>query len=317
MTDIMVGAPFHLVEESAVDVLGAAKSFTIAAHDPPWSSISSRVPSPERLVSAWDMELSRLEEMASKGVPGSVIVGFGGGTALDTAKFLSWKSGKTLIQIPTITSVDAGFTDAIGVRVDGKVRYIAKLAPQRVVLDLAIIGAAPKRLNRAGVGDVAGFEAGAAGLEDAAPHDVEAAGRVGVGGDHELHAGPLRGGGVAVVEVEPPGVGVDLQEGAGAGRRGDHRLDIHVVGRSAVDQPARRVADHAHERIFDRLDDAGRDPVAGLVLTIVEAGHHPIGMLQNVVGQVEPPLLQHVHLDALEHHDGRRAVFGERVVEPV
>lgn len=154
MTDIIVGAPFHLVEESAVDVLGAVKSFTIAAHDPPWSSISSRVPSPERLVSAWDMELSRLEEMASKGVPGSVIVGFGGGTALDTAKFLSWKSGKTLIQIPTITSVDAGFTDAIGVRVDGKVRYIAKLAPQRVVLDLAIVGAAPKRLNRAGVGDV-------------------------------------------------------------------------------------------------------------------------------------------------------------------
>ena len=109
--------------------------------------------------------------------------------------------------------------------------------------------------ERAGVGDVAGCEAGAAGLEDAAPHDVEAAGRMGVGGDHELHARPLRGGGVAVVEVEPPGVGVDFEEGACAGRGFDHRLDIHVVGRTAVDEPTRGVSDHAHEGVFDRFDD--------------------------------------------------------------
>ncbi len=102
----------------------------------------------------WEMELSKLEAMAAQGCPGSTIVGFGGGTALDTAKFLSWKSSSPLVQIPTITSVDAGFTDAIGVRVEGKVRYIGKLVPKQVVLDLSIVGSAPKRLNRAGIGDV-------------------------------------------------------------------------------------------------------------------------------------------------------------------
>lgn len=154
MTGLVIGTPFTLVEDSAVEVLKSIRDYTLAAHDPPWSAIAAQVPAPQRLVIGWEMELSKLESMAAQGCPGSTVVGFGGGTALDTAKFLSWKSSNPLVQIPTITSVDAGFTDAIGVRVDGKVRYIGKLAPKQVVLDLSIIGSAPKRLNRAGIGDV-------------------------------------------------------------------------------------------------------------------------------------------------------------------
>lgn len=154
MTDLVIGSPFPLVEDSAIEVIKSIRDYTLAAHDPPWSAIAADVPAPQRLVMGWEMELSKLESMAAAGCPGSTVVGFGGGTALDTAKFLSWKSSNPLVQIPTITSVDAGFTDAIGVRVDGKVRYIGKLVPRKVVLDLSIVGSAPKRLNRAGIGDV-------------------------------------------------------------------------------------------------------------------------------------------------------------------
>ena len=89
----------------------------------------------------------------------------------------------------------------------------------------------------------------------------------------------------------------------------DHRLDVDVVGWPAIDQPAGRVADHRHVRVLDRLDDPGRDPVAGLVLAVVEAGHHPVGPGEHLVGQVEASLLEHVDLDPLEHRDrglGRR-----------
>ena len=58
------------------------------------------------------------------------------------------------MQIPTITSVDAGFTDAIGVRSDGRVRYVGTIVPEEVVLDIDLIRSAPVRLNRAGIGDV-------------------------------------------------------------------------------------------------------------------------------------------------------------------
>jgi glycerol-1-phosphate dehydrogenase [NAD(P)+] len=58
------------------------------------------------------------------------------------------------VLIPTITSVDAGFTDAIGIRSDGRVRYVGTIEPEEVVLDIALIRSAPPRLNRAGVGDI-------------------------------------------------------------------------------------------------------------------------------------------------------------------
>ena len=151
-----LGEPFECVERSAIDTLNALGAYLIAANDPPWSSIADRVPAPVTVVSAHDMELAKLDRdvdhTADDGA--EVVVGFGGGTALDTAKYLAWKRGLPLVQIPTITSVDAGFTDAIGVRAEGRVRYVGAIAPEEVVLDIDLIRSAPAHLNRAGIGDV-------------------------------------------------------------------------------------------------------------------------------------------------------------------
>ena len=151
-----LGEPFECVERSAIDTLNALGAYLIAANDPPWSSIADRVPAPVTVVSAHDMELAKLDRdvdhTADDGA--EVVVGFGGGTALDTAKYLAWKRGLPLVQIPTITSVDAGFTDAIGVRAEGRVRYVGAIVPEEVVLDIDLIRSAPAHLNRAGIGDV-------------------------------------------------------------------------------------------------------------------------------------------------------------------
>jgi glycerol-1-phosphate dehydrogenase [NAD(P)+] len=100
------------------------------------------------------MDLAHLERLGAEPDDSDVIVGFGGGTALDTAKFLAWRLDRPLVQVPTITSVDAGFTDAIGVRDAGRVRYVGRIVPRMVALDLTLIRSAPARLNRAGIGDV-------------------------------------------------------------------------------------------------------------------------------------------------------------------
>ena len=149
------GPPMIALEErSAVEVLGGIGRYTACVNEPPWSSIAPHVPSPQRVIDAWVMDIGHLEGLLAEEGDSDTVVGIGGGSALDTAKFVAWKCGKRLIQIPSITSVDAGFTDAIGVRDAGRVKYIGQIVPEFVVLDVDLVRSAPKRLNRAGIGDI-------------------------------------------------------------------------------------------------------------------------------------------------------------------
>ena len=164
--DPSLGNPFDTIEADAVETLAALEApLIVAANDPPWTALAARLPDRVELlatVDAWDMELAHLRQRAIEitesidpdRLASSVVIGIGGGTALDTAKFLAWTLERPLVQIPSITSVDAGFTDAIGVRDGGRVRYIGKVVPERVVIDLPLVRSAPPRLNRAGIGDV-------------------------------------------------------------------------------------------------------------------------------------------------------------------
>ena len=153
-TSEVIGEPFHCVEISARDMLADLGPYTICVNDPPWSSLAGEVSPPLRVVTAWNMDLTHLERVAAEPDDSEVVVGFGGGTALDTAKFLAWRLDRPLVQVPTITSVDAGFTDAIGIRDAGRVRYVGRIVPRVVAIDLSLIRGAPPRLNRAGIGDV-------------------------------------------------------------------------------------------------------------------------------------------------------------------
>jgi glycerol dehydrogenase-like iron-containing ADH family enzyme len=160
-----IGVPFHCVEADAVEVLaGRGTPLVVCANEPPWSSVRARLAGVALAaeIDAWDMDVAHLDSVveglaASTGpdeLASATVVGLGGGTALDTAKYVAWRTGRPLVQVPTITSVDAGFTDAIGIRDLGKVRYVGTVVPELVVLDLPLIRSAPPRLNRAGVGDV-------------------------------------------------------------------------------------------------------------------------------------------------------------------
>jgi glycerol-1-phosphate dehydrogenase [NAD(P)+] len=161
----LLGAPFPCIEADVAEILAArCAPLVICANEPPWSAVRPALRGVELLaeIQAWDMDLAHLSATVDRLVaatPASqlgaaTIVGLGGGTALDTAKYVAWITGRPLVQVPSITSVDAGFTNAIGVRDEGRVRYVGTVVPEVVVLDLALVRSAPASLNRAGVGDV-------------------------------------------------------------------------------------------------------------------------------------------------------------------
>lgn len=106
------------------------------------------------IVRAESLDEAFLEQAASSLPDVATIVGLGGGTALDTAKFLAWRSGAGLMQVPSIVSVDASVTNTVAIRRAGRVHYEGFLVPDPVVVDLELIGRAPARFNRAGVGDL-------------------------------------------------------------------------------------------------------------------------------------------------------------------
>jgi hypothetical protein len=76
------------------------------------------------------------------------IIGLGGGTAIDTAKYLAWRTGLPLILVPSALTVDAPFTDSAAVRRDGRIHYTGSVAPEAVIVDAALIRTAPAHRQR-------------------------------------------------------------------------------------------------------------------------------------------------------------------------
>jgi len=102
-----------------------------------------------------DDELDRVSEIISE-VHADVMVGMGGGKAIDTAKIVADRADIPVISVPTIASTDAPCSRCAVVYTNGgvfvSVRYQTQ-NPAAVLVDLNIIAAAPTRFLVAGMGD--------------------------------------------------------------------------------------------------------------------------------------------------------------------
>jgi len=101
-----------------------------------------------------NLDINTLENDYEKIKNFNAVVGIGGGQALDTAKFFSWKSNKKLFQVPTSMSVNAAFGHRFASRIDGNINYIGWTVPEAVYVDYDIIKKAPKIFNRSGICEI-------------------------------------------------------------------------------------------------------------------------------------------------------------------
>jgi glycerol dehydrogenase-like iron-containing ADH family enzyme len=133
----------------------------VALVDPiAWALCGERLPgAPAGVLEPSSLEQAALDDLAAEVPAGATVVGVGGGLVIDAAKYVARRDGRTVVLVPSITSSNAPFSDAISVRRDGVPTGMREPSQtKRVVVDYTLIGAADPRLNRAGYADVLAHE---------------------------------------------------------------------------------------------------------------------------------------------------------------
>lgn len=142
--DLLRGLPARLFESPVV-----------CTQPEPWALVADCFPRERtRLLMVETMEHDVVRARTAALGVGSAVFGIGGGQAVDHAKYVAWQTGQPLVTVPSILSVDAAYTEAIGVREGQRVRYVGKVQPAHLLVDFGLLQAAPAVLNRAGTGDI-------------------------------------------------------------------------------------------------------------------------------------------------------------------
>jgi glycerol dehydrogenase len=123
---------------------------------------------PEIRVLTGEITAAAVAEIAAsvRDVGAGVVVGVGGGKSLDAAKAVSVRLGLPVVTVPTVASNDSPTSGAIAMY-DDQHRMVAVDAmpanPHAVVVDTALVAAAPVAFLRAGIGDAVAKKFEAAG----------------------------------------------------------------------------------------------------------------------------------------------------------
>lgn len=130
-------------------------SWIVVTQPEPWAVIAPRLDhQPVHVELADDLSPEHLDHLVATLPRVDAIVGLGGGTAMDTAKWIHWRRQCPLYQVPSLPSVNACFTRMTALRDHGGVRYEGDAVPERVLVDFDLFAAAPPALVRGGIGDV-------------------------------------------------------------------------------------------------------------------------------------------------------------------
>ena len=124
---------------------------------------------------------------------------------------------------------------------------------------------------------------------------------MGIGTDRNLH--PLLFGifQEAPVEIQPPGIGVDLDANPQFRRSVDHRVVVDGISFPGQQKPPGGMAEHRHIGILHRPDQPAGGLIPGHAKLTVDAGDDQIEGRQHFIRKIERAVTEDIAFDALEN----------------
>ena len=104
----------HLIEELTSNDLGECIIYTQKV---PWEYYGNRFAlTPIKTVMIEEISLESLNLLLNNPVDFDTVIAFGGGLAIDAAKYVAWKTGKRFVAVPTAISADVSVCRAVAFR---------------------------------------------------------------------------------------------------------------------------------------------------------------------------------------------------------
>lgn len=161
LASILAGLGLLEAERNVIAVVGGktALELTFSAVEKSFSAAAA--PKETRLVPVWYGGQCSLENVAHVSASlqecgANLVVGAGGGKAIDTAKAAAYRVGLPLVTLPTIAATCAALTP-LSVLYDADGHYLRMEydveVPAAIIVDTSIIAAAPRHYLRSGIGD--------------------------------------------------------------------------------------------------------------------------------------------------------------------
>lgn len=133
----------------------AITSYVALTSPSAWGAVEPLLPAaPAGRELVTNQEEDYLQALANKLPQAEMVLGIGGGKALDAAKYVASRKERPFILIPTIVSAGAVFNPGVPARRKGRLHIIDQtLAPEVLLFDTKVIRAAPPHLNAAGMAE--------------------------------------------------------------------------------------------------------------------------------------------------------------------